>query len=267
MAIILITGGTGTLGRNLVAQLQPTEHTIRIMSRQAAPAVLPAHTEWATANLATGAGIDAAVRGAEIIINAASDSGGDTHQADVIGLKTLLDAARQHNVKHLLHVSIVGIDRMPFGYYKHKLAAEAVIVEAGVPYSIARIVQFHSLVLGMLAPSLKTANTPLRIPTDMQLQSIDSSEAAQYLLSHMQTPANGRLPDVGGPQVLTLGEMAQTLLTARGDSRLIEHTLTPDRKLFWPSPEVIEAYRQGFNTTPANCYGSITWRDFVNAPP
>ncbi len=266
MPTILITGGTGTLGRDLVARLQSTDHTVRIMSRQPAPPVLAARTEWATADLATGAGLDDAVRGVNIIINAASDPGGDTHQADVVGLKALLDAAHRHHVSHILHISIVGIDRMAFGYYQHKLGAESVIAESDVSYSIVRITQFHSLVLDMLKPLLKTPDLPLRIPTDMQLQSIDSGDAAAYVLENIHSPANDRLPDAGGPEVLTLGEMAQTLLAARGDSRPIEHTLTPDRKLFWPSPQVIEAYRHGFNTTPDNRYGKITWRDYINTP-
>ncbi len=263
MSTILITGGTGTFGRDLTALLQPTAHTLRIMSRKPAPPDLPANIEWAVANLATGTGVDDAVRGADIIINAASDSGGNTHLADVVGLQLLLNAAQSHKIGHFLHISIVGIDQMPFGYYRHKLDAEAVVSTAAIPYSIARITQFHSLVLGIFEPLLKIPDAPLRIPTDIQFQSIDSREAAAQTLTYLHTPANGRLPDTGGPEVLMLGDMAQILLDARKDSRPIEPTLTPDPKLFWPSPEAIAAYRRGLNTAPDHRCGSITWRDFV----
>jgi uncharacterized protein YbjT (DUF2867 family) len=98
---ILVTGGTGTLGRVVVERLQERGHVARVLSRRDGPGRM-------VGDLETGAGIAEAVRGVDAVVHAASRPGHDVVQARV-----LLDAMRRAEVPHLVFVSIVGVDRVP----------------------------------------------------------------------------------------------------------------------------------------------------------
>jgi uncharacterized protein YbjT (DUF2867 family) len=211
---ILLTGGTGGLGRELVRAAEAAGHTVRIASRRARPADAPAGREWARMDVETGEGLADALAGADAVIHAASDP--KRHAAvDVQGTRRLAQAARAAGTPHLVHVSIVGIDGIPLAYYRAKLQAEGIVAESGVPHSILRITQFHSLVDTMLAGF---ARVPLLlpVPSGFRFQSVATAEAADRLVRAADAGPGGRLPDFGGPEVLTLDEMARPWREARG---------------------------------------------------
>ena len=118
MTKMLVTGGTGTLGRNVVQALTETGYHVRMMSRQRQPANVFAATEWAHADLATGQGLAEAVAGIEVIVHAASSPAGHTRQIDIDGTRLLLEQARVAGVSHVIYISIVGVDRIPYAYYR-----------------------------------------------------------------------------------------------------------------------------------------------------
>ena len=121
---VLVTGGAGVLGRQVVSRLKGF-YTVRVMSRRAPPPGFPAEIEWAQGNLATGADLREAVADVHTIIHCATSPTRHTWQTDVDGTRRLLERAEIARVKHLVYVSVVGIDRVTtFGYYRHKLAAE-----------------------------------------------------------------------------------------------------------------------------------------------
>jgi uncharacterized protein YbjT (DUF2867 family) len=255
MSRILVTGGAGGLGRELVQRLRQTAHTVRVMSRASAPTDLDQNVQWAQADVESGDGLTEAVEGIDIIINAMSLPS-RPQQVDVEGTARLLKAAQNAGVKHVLHVSIVGIDRIPTPYYQAKVAAEQVVMESGVPYSIWRATQFHSLLDSLLEP-LRTSDSAsvFSRPPEAKYQLLDTGEAAEVLLSHIDSPPARRLPDVGGPQVLTLDTIAHMWLEAQGINRQIKYL--PEE------PIIGEGFRQGYNTIPTNPYGKITWADYL----
>src|SRR5258705_5165624 len=146
MSRILVTGGTGVLGGELFSRLQQAGHRPRIMSRKSHPADLGTRLEWAQADIMTGQGLAAAVTGVDAIIHAASNARSNTQQTDVEGTERLVKAANAAKVAHLIYISIVGIDRIPYSYYKSKLAAEQIIQSGNVAWSILRATQFHDLI-------------------------------------------------------------------------------------------------------------------------
>lgn len=136
---ILVSGGTGTLGRLVVSRLRETGHDVRVLSRRG----------HVVGDLMTGEGVDAAVHGTEVIVHCAGSSKGDEVKA-----RHLVEAATQVGVRHLVNISVVGADRIPqasridrtmFGYFGSKLAAERVGAESGVPWTTRRATQFHDL--------------------------------------------------------------------------------------------------------------------------
>lgn len=260
MTTILVTGGTGTLGRDVVAELRNTDDAVRIMSRRPAPSNHDRGVQWAQADLLSGEGLADAVRGIDVIVNCASSPAAQTYETDVAGTQRLLDAAQAAGVRNFLHVSIVGIDKIIRSYYQHKLAAERVIAESGVPYSILRISQFHSYVDRLLRPLAERPEPELRVPTGATFQPIDSRDAARYLLRFATPDAHGMLDDVGGPQVLDLGALARVWLDARGDHRpIVDSGAAANHTTL--TPEQADGFLHGYNTT-ANKFGGVTWATY-----
>jgi uncharacterized protein YbjT (DUF2867 family) len=208
---VLVTGGTGTLGRHLVRLLRDSGHRARILSRNPR-----GHVDAVQGDLTTGAGLIKALSGMDAIIHAASATTQLTklRATDVVGTRRLLAMAREEHVRHLVFVSIVGMEGVAYPYYKTKLAAEAVVQENIVPWSILRATQFHSLMETFLSvfskpPMLAT------VPFAWQFQPVDPSEVAARLVEIVKQEPAGRLPDFGGPEVRDFKGIAESWLKAR----------------------------------------------------
>src|SRR5688572_5063469 len=101
-----VTGGTGTLGKHVVATLREASRPVRVLSRrsqESQPAI-----EFVTGDLATGEGVEAAVAGTEVILHLAGSAKGDD-----VKTRTLVDAARRGGNPHLVYISVVGADKVP----------------------------------------------------------------------------------------------------------------------------------------------------------
>jgi uncharacterized protein YbjT (DUF2867 family) len=251
---ILITGGDGGLGRELAPRLRQAGHSVRIMSRRPRPADLDPAVGWATANLATGVGLAAALAGCEQVVHAASDPWGNTWAVDVDGTRALVQAAEAAGIRHCLHVSIVGIDRIPYAYYRAKAAGEAEVRAGHVPYSILRATQFHSLIESVwLARQRETKLVFL--PNSFKYQTVDTGEVADRMVAILAGPPSGLLPDMGGPEVLSLGKMADVWFAAQ-DKR-------PLRLPMWVPGGFGSALRNAKNTCPDHRDGKIAWAEWV----
>jgi len=240
---VLITGGTGVLGSEVARRLAQAGYTVRVMSRRAAQA----HIE-------TGGGLAEAVAEVDAIVHAASSPFRRTREVDVEGTRRLLESAKAAGVSHFFYISIVGIDRIPLPYYKHKLAAERLIEESGVPYSIQRAPQFFTLLDDVLRNLLRF---PVGVyPAGFKFQPIDPGEVAERIVQQVAAGPGGRLAEIAGPEVRTAGELARTWLKARGKRRLLV-----------PLPlfgKVAAGYRTGYNCAPESKYGRITWAQWLS---
>lgn len=255
MTKILITGGTGVLGRVLTPKLVERGHSVRIMSRGPRPANLAANLEWAQAQLETGEGLEAAVRGVPVIIHCASSPLKRTREADVDGTARLLKVAQAAGVQHFIYISIVGIERFPtYAYYKIKLAVEQLIEASGVPYTILRATQFHELLDRVLQGAARWPM--LFLPKDLQFQLVDTGTVAKALAECVATGPAGRAADVGGPEILLSGEIIAAWLAARGLRRLVLPLSLPF--------QAAEGFRRGYNTCPQNRQGTLTWAAWLN---
>ena len=253
MSRVLISGGTGVLGRELVTRLTAAGYAVRVMSRRAAPAE-GAPAEWAQAQIARGEGLAEAVAGVDAIVHAASSPFRRTREVDVEGTRLLLEAAKAAGVSHFMYISIVGIDRIPLPYYKHKLAAERLIEESGVPYSILRAPQFFTLMDEVLGNLLRF---PVAVyPAGFKFQPIDPGEVAERIVQQAEAGPRGRLPEIAGPEVRSAVELARVWLKATGK-----------RRLLLPLPlfgKVAAGYRAGYNCAPESKYGRITWAEWLS---
>lgn len=255
---ILITGGSGHLGRHLLESPEAREHAVRVLSRRAHPASADG-AHWVEGDLITGEGLVEAVRGVDAIIHAASDSSAP-EDTDVGGTRRLLQAARDAGVAHLVYVSIVGIDRIPLPYYARKLDAERLVRESGVPFSILRATQFHAFIETLLATS---ARLPLvmALPAGLRVQPVATEEVAARLWRAVRDGPRGMLPDFGGPEAIAIADAARLWLAARGKRRLVVPLPFPGG--------VVRALRAGHATVPDGEHGTVGWAEWLarGAPP
>ncbi len=229
---LLITGGTGTLGRPTVEALRAGGHEPRILSRRPGPGHV-------VADLQSGAGLPAALAGVETVLHLATN-----RRSDARATQNLLQAARSAGVRHLAYLSVVGVDAVPLGYYRSKLACEELVSGSGVPFTILRATQFHDFVAGAFRAQRRL---PKVITVDVPFQPIDTRAVAARLASLVGAePANGRVDDLGGPEVLPMAELARQWLVARGAAP----QAAARRVAEWHAPgTLVGAYRAGLHTT------------------
>jgi len=249
---VLVTGGTGTLGRPAVRDLLDRGHEVRDLSRRSSPA-LPSGAAAVLGDLSTGAGIAAAVEGVTAVLHAASNTGLGLGRGDVAGTERLLDAARSAGVAHLLYVSIVGIDRIPFVYYRRKLACEQAVLASGIGHTILRATQFHDLLSAVLLAVERWPLVPL--PVSWRFQPVAAEEAAARAVELLASGPHGRVTDFGGPEVMTVRELTHAWRLRRGRPRRVVGIRLPGR--------VALGFRLGLNTCPSNTSGRRRWEEHV----
>ena len=255
MQQILVTGGTGTLGRLVVARLQGAGCKVRVLSRRSREA--GEGIEFVTGDLATGEGVEGAVEGAEIIVHCAGSSKGDEDKA-----LNLVRAASRAGARHLVYISVVGADRIPvvsgvdramFGYFASKLAAERVVAGSGLPWTTLRAAQFHELILMVARQMARLPVIPL--PAGFRFQPVDAGEVAARLAElALGTPA-GLVPDMAGPKVYSAAELLGGYLRASHRHRPIIPV--------WLPGKAARAIRAGANLAPDQAVGRRTWEEFL----
>jgi uncharacterized protein YbjT (DUF2867 family) len=251
MQHILVTGGAGKLGRLVVKHLSQAGYPVRGMSRRASPGEDWPGAEWKQADLETGVGLPRAVQGMDVIVHLA---GKGNWKIDFEGTRRLLEAARGEGVSHLVFISIVGIETVPWTGGKAKLASEDLIEHSGLPWSILRATQFH-YGIDVLLNVLTRLPLVALLPTDLLLQPVAEEEVAGRLVEIVQAGPSGRLPDMGGPQVYTSGELARIWLKQRG----MHCAILP---IFLPG-KMASRLRQGGNTCPQQATGTVSWEAWL----
>ncbi|MEP6752462.1 MAG: NAD(P)H-binding protein [Candidatus Dormiibacterota bacterium] len=208
---ILVTGGTGALGRDVVKKLQAAGHTARVLSRK--PSTEP---DWAQGDIATGAGLGEALIGIDAVVHAATAAAQPwkLRATDVVGTRRVLAMSRAAGVRHVVYVSIVGMEGVAYPYYKRKVEAEAVVRENIVPWTILRATQFHSLMETFLS-AFSTVPGVAMVPKGWQFQPVDTADVAERMVEVVTGEPAGLLPDFGGPEMRNLGSLAVPWLAAR----------------------------------------------------
>jgi len=208
---ILVTGGTGSLGRPTVALLRSAGHDVRVLSRTAGE-------DRIRGDLNTGEGLAEAMNGVAAVLHLANGIGREAEQT-----RRVAGAATAAGAAHLVYISIVGIDGHPLSYYRRKVESEEAVRAAGVPWTILRATQFHDFV-PRLAGRQERWWLPL-VPR-WRMQPIDVGEVAARLVELVEAGPSGRVPDIEGPEQGTLAGFAEQLWAAHGrPRRAVEFTL------------------------------------------
>ena len=254
---ILVTGGTGTLGRLVVPLLRDAGRDLRVLSRRTHENTHG--IEFVSGDLASGEGIDAAVRGVQVIVHCAGSSKGDDDKA-----RHLVRAAKRAGAPHLVFISVVGADRVPvvsaidramFGYFASKLAAERIVADSGLPWTTLRATQFHDLILMTVQQMAKLPVIPA--PAGVQFQPVDAGEVAVRLVDLALSSPARLVPDIAGPRVYGMAALIRGYLRARAMHRLIIPVPLPGK--------AARAFRAGANLARDRAVGRRTWEEFLAA--
>jgi len=237
---VTVLGGTGLLGRHLVPLLKETGHEVTVASR----------STKVKADLATGEGLADAVEDADLVVHLASDAR-KPDKVDVAGTQNLLNVL---DSQHLFYMSIVGVEKHPFAYYRAKHQAEQLIQSSDLKHTILRATQFHDFVAYFFGAACKP---PIAlIPKRFVFQPVDTAEVASELATLIHTQRIGLQPDFAGPDVHDAEYLARTLMEAKGRERPILNLPVPGKSA--------RAFKEGAHTNPDQSVGRKTWEAFLN---
>jgi uncharacterized protein YbjT (DUF2867 family) len=254
---ILVTGGTGTLGRRVVRRLRDAGHEVVVLTRRARDAEEAVRFVTGDLIAGPGGGVAAAVEGVGTIVHCA---GGP--KDDDIATRNLVEAAARARRPHLVFVSVVGAERVPvvgrvdrtmFGYFAMKRRAEEIVSSSGLPWTTLRATQFHDLVLKVLDVLAKLPVIP--VPSGVSFQPVETDEVAARLVELALRPPSGLVPDIAGPRVYPMAELVRGYLSATHRRRLLLPVRLPGG--------AAGALRGGANLALDRAVGERTWEDFL----
>jgi uncharacterized protein YbjT (DUF2867 family) len=208
---IVVIGGTGLIGKKLVAILRERGHE--------AVAASPS----SGVNTLTGEGLSEALKGAEVVVDVANSPSFEDKAVmeffEISG-RNLAAAEKAAGVKHHVALSVVGADRLPdSGYMRAKVAQEKLIESSRIPYTIVRATQFFEFV-GAIAQSA-TDGTVVRLPSAM-MQPIVSDDVAAGLADVALAKPLNRMVELAGPERIRMDELVRRFLSATRDERQVK---------------------------------------------
>lgn len=213
---VAVAGGTGVVGRYVVAALSRAGHEPVVLARSRG------------VDLTTGTGLADALAGAHAVIdvcNVATTNGERAAAFFAAAGGHLVEAGERAGVTHHVVLSIVGIDRVDFGYYVGKRRQEEVALAGPAPATVLRATQFHEFA-GQI---LDRAKGPVAVVPRMRVQPVAAAEVADELVRLVAGPAIGYAPELAGPEELELVDMARQVHDARGSRRLLLPLTVPGR--------------------------------------
>jgi uncharacterized protein YbjT (DUF2867 family) len=217
-------------------------------------------TNCRVGDVATGEGISQAARDCDAIIHAASNPRGKAkaRSTDIDGTRLLAALGIP-----VIYVSIVGVDRSPYSYYRTKLAGEQELIGSGTPWSVLRATQFHEFIdmllsmsraAGARLPWRTERSAPVYFPKDWRLGPVAADDVAGYLADMIDRGPTFQIEQFGGPQQLTSSQLAMRWVAARGGH--FKRLPTAGR--------IAAAFKAGV-TVPENpdAVGSMTWDEYL----
>ena len=247
---ILITGSTGMLGTALLNQFTSLNYDVKLTSRRKPETT--GHFEWVYSDLLTGDGLEEALKDVEVVIHAATSPLKNSRLIDVSGLERFL--TKLEHIKHFIYPSIVGIEDIPLKYYKVKFEAEDLLKNSSIPYTIVRATPFHDFVDHLLLS--KPLFKRYIIPGSIKFQSVYVGDFANHLIGLIEKGPQGRTDDFGGPEIMSLREMANLKINVNNEPNKIVSISLPGK--------LYKSLLNGKNTNNMRQIGRVTFEEYLS---
>ena len=207
---IVVIGGSGRIGSKVVDNLRQHGHEVVAASPSTG------------VNTITGEGVADAVKGADVVVDVANAPVWEDKAVleffETSG-KNLLAAEAAAGVKHHVALSVVGTERLlASGYFRAKLAQEALIKASPIPYTIVRATQFFEFVGGIAQGA--TEGQTVRVPAAMMQPIVSDDVAAAVANVALAEPLNG-VVETAGPDPIRQDELVRQFLEATDDPRTV----------------------------------------------
>jgi len=249
VTLVLVAGGTGTAGRQLVKELLARGHSVRVLTRHGgAPGTEIIHVHG---DLVTGEGLAEALDGVDVVVDTTDGKTRRTRAVLDEGATNLLATADGAGVRRAVLLSIVNVDRGEFAYYQAKRRQERVYESSPLDTVVVRATQFHDFIPMVAKPPSHVGVIPAFART--RFQSIDTRDVARALADAALAtePASENLITIGGPEVRTARDLVVAWKKATGTHGLVVDV---------PVPGALGSFlRAGHNLAPGKEFGSITF--------
>ncbi|MEI3865800.1 NAD(P)H-binding protein [Microbacterium sp. CCNWLW134] len=211
MARITVVGGTGLIGRKVMARLRADGHEACAASPSTG------------VDLVTGTGVDDALAGSSVVIDVSKPR---TYDPDAVwrhfdlATRTLVAAESRAGVIHHVALSAVGTERIPqpIPFYRAKAHGEAILRDSGVPFSIVRATQFFEFGAQIGAQARAGGTDDARV-ADVEVEPIAGDDVAAVLAGLVDESPSGGAAEIAGPEVMPLADFVARCLAATGDDR------------------------------------------------
>jgi uncharacterized protein YbjT (DUF2867 family) len=231
---VLVTGGTGVVGRATVDALLDRGHEVRLFSRHAADDVKewPHRVEPFPGDVANEVEVRGAAEGCEVVIHLTaivSESPPDVtfERVNVTGTEHIAREAERSGARRFIYVSSLGADRGESPYHRSKLRGEEIARTFGGDWLIVRLGNVYGTGDEQLSLILRMVRTLPAVPViaggDKPFQPIWSEDAGAALaLSAERDDLVGRVLELAGPEVTTYDDVVKRLsrLTSRDPLRI-----------------------------------------------
>ena len=213
---IAVAGGTGLVGRHVVRKLREAAHEPVLLTRSHA------------VDVTTGAGLDAALVGVESIVDVTNVTTTSRRRSTAFfeaSCRQLVASAERAGIRHLVALSVVGSDRVDFGYYYGKRRQEELVLNGPVPASVLRATQFHEFAEQFVTGGPR----PVTVVPRMLTQPVAAREVASRLVELVSAPAVGLAPELAGPREEQMVDMVRRLRAVRAGRRVVVPVTLPGR--------------------------------------
>lgn len=193
------------VGRHVVARCLELGHEPIVLARSTG------------VDVTTGSGLAEALAGVDVVVDVTNVTTIARRTAIAFFEKAtthLLAAGQAAGIRHHVVLSIVGIDRVDFGYYLGKRRQEELALAGTVPASVLRATQFHEF-----AGQLLDRGGPVAIVPRMLSQPIAAREVAEALVDLAAGPPAGLVADLAGPEQHQMVDLVRRVRDARGSRR------------------------------------------------
>lgn len=213
---IAVAGGTGVVGSHTVAAVRAAGHEPVVLARSVG------------VDLVSGRGLGDALAGVDVVIDASNITTMSRKAAEEFFAATtsnLVTYGAEAGVKHLVVLSIVGIDDVGLGYYYGKRKQEQVAFDGSLPVTVLRATQFHEFP----GQFIDRSSGPVMVVPKWRTQPVAASEVAEHLVELALGEPIGQAREFAGPEALDMANLVRRVLKRRGQRRLVVSARLPGK--------------------------------------